>query len=263
MTALPIIETLLGDGPFTVFAPDNAAFEAAGITSLDGLSKEDLTPILLYHVLGAKVLSSELPEDGIVTTLNAGKSDKFFLSLGDMVYINGSTMITDVDIEKSNGVIHTIDKTLMPPSQTVVEIAVALSSANEPEFTTLVALLTDPAQQCVLDAISDEMGSFTVFAPTDAAFAEISSVTETLSDAQISEVLKFHVLGSRVYSTDLADGIEPATFGGQTLMVNISDGMVTISDKDTNNMDAKVVDVNVNGINGVIHVIDKVLIPTL
>jgi transforming growth factor-beta-induced protein len=259
-----LVETLLGDGPFTVFAPNNAAFEAAGITSLDGLTKEDLTPILLYHVVGGEVLSSGLPSDGVVTTLNAGGFDKFFLSLGDMVYINGSSMITAVDIQKSNGVIHTINKTLMPPTQTVVEIAVALSQATEgAEFTTLVALLTSAPQEAVLNAISDENGSFTIFAPTDAAFEEISAVTATLTDAQISTVLSYHVIADRIYSTDLADGVMPNTVAGQTLTVNIAEGAVTISDKDETNTDATVIQVNVNGVNGVIHVIDKVLIPTL
>lgn len=256
-----LVETLLTAGPFTVFAPNNDAFIAAGITSLDGLSKEDLTPILLYHVLGKKVLASGLPEDGVVTTINDGK---FFLSLGDMVYINGSSMITGTDIEKSNGVIHTINRTLVPPAQSIVDIAVALSTAAEgAEFKTLVALLTDPSQADVLNVISDEDGSFTVFAPTDAAFEEIAAVTGTLSAEQITKVLTYHVVGARVYSTDLADGIEPATVNGETLIVNISDGAVTLADKDANNEDATVVQVNVNGINGVIHVIDKVLIPTL
>ncbi len=226
-----LVSTLLSDGPFTVFAPDNDAFEAAGINSLDGLSKEDLTPILLYHVLGAKVLSTGLPADGIVTTLNSGGYDKFFLSLGSSVYINGSSMITGVDIEKSNGVIHTINRTLMPPKQTVVEIAVALSQATNAEFTTLVSLLTDPSQQAVLDAISNESGSFTIFAPTDAAFAEISAVTSTLTSAQISDVLKYHVIASRIYSTDLSDGVEPATVNGQTLKVNLGESAVTITDQ--------------------------------
>ena len=258
-----LVGTLLTDGPFTVFAPDNDAFEAAGITSLEGLSKEDLTPILLYHVLGAKVMSSGLPADGIVTTLNSGGFDKFYLSLGTNVYINGSSMITAVDIEKSNGVIHTINRTLMPPSQTVVEIAAALSQASNAEFTTLVSLLTDPSQQAVLDAISNENGSFTIFAPTDAAFAEISAVTSKLTSAQISEVLKYHVIASRIYSTDLSDGVEPATVSGQTLKVNLAESGVTISDQDMTNTDATVIQVNVNGTNGVIHVIDKVLIPSL
>lgn len=259
-----LVETLLTAGPFTVFAPNNDAFEASGITSLDGLSKEDLTPILLYHVVGDEVLSSGLPSDGVVSTLNNGGFSKFFLSYGDNVFINGSSMITDVDISKSNGVIHTIDRTLVPPTQSVVDIAVALSQASEnPEFTTLVSLLTDPDQAGVLEVLSDEDGNFTIFAPTDAAFEEISTVTSTLSDEQISTVLSYHVIADRIYSTDLADGVQPETVGGQTLAVNINGGSVTLADKDSNNEDATVVLVNVNGINGVIHVIDKVLIPTL
>jgi transforming growth factor-beta-induced protein len=258
-----LVTTLLTPGPFTVFAPDNDAFEAAGIASLDGLSKEDLTPILLYHVVGDKVMASGLPSDGVVTTLNGNGYDKFFLSLGSNVYINGSSMISATDIEKSNGVIHTIDKALIPPSQSVVEIAVALSQAQNAEFTTLVALLTDPSQQAVLNAISKSDGSFTIFAPTDAAFAEISGITSTLTDKQISEVLKYHVLGSRTYSTDLSNGLDALTLNGQSILVNISKGSVSILDKDMNNTDAKVIDVNVNGTNGVIHVIDKVLIPRL
>ncbi|NJN24988.1 MAG: fasciclin domain-containing protein [Cyclobacteriaceae bacterium] len=255
-----LVSTLLGAGPFTVFAPNNAAFEAAGITSLDGLTKEALAPILLYHVLGSKVLSSALTSEA--TTLSDAM--KLYFSLGEMNYINGTTMITGVDIEKSNGVIHTIDKTLIPPSNTVVEIAVALSQATEnAEFKTLVALLTNPAQQAVLDAISDADGNFTIFAPTDAAFDEISAVTATLSNEQISKVLTYHVIGSRIYSTDLINGAEPATVNGEKLKVNINDGVVTLTDKDQASADAKVITVNVNGKNGVIHVIDKVLIPTL
>ena len=261
-----LVTTLLGDGPFTVFAPNDAAFGEIGINTvedLEGLSAEALTPILLYHVVGASVLSSQLPEDGIVTTLNTEGGDKFFLSLGETVYINGVTRITGVDIEKSNGVIHTIDRTLEPPTQTVVEIAVALSTADNPEFTTLVSLLTSPAQSAVLDAISGD-GPYTIFAPTDAAFEEISSVTATLTDDQISQVLAYHVIGARIYSTDLSDGVEPATVNGQTLTVNVGDG-VTITDSESSGLtsDATVVQVNVNGTNGVIHVIDKVIVPEL
>ncbi len=258
-----LVTTLLGDGPFTVFAPDNDAFEAAGITSLDDYSADDLTPILLYHVLGSKVLASQLPEDGIVTTLNENGADKFFLSLGETVYINGSTSITGTDIEKSNGVIHTIDKTLVPPTQTVVEIAVALSTADDPEFTTLVGLLTDASQSAVLAAISGD-GPYTIFAPTDAAFAEIEDVTATLTDAQISDVLSYHVVASRIYSTDLTDGASPATVNGQNITVNLGEN-VTITDSETGELtsDATVIQVNVNGTNGVIHVIDKVLVPEL
>lgn len=259
-----LVSTLIEGGDFTVFAPTNAAFEAAGITSLDGLSAEDLTPILLYHVVSGKVMSTDLGDiaGGVVTTLNADGFANFYLSLGEQVYINGSSQVTSVDIEKDNGVIHVINKTLTPPTQTVVDIAVALSTAEEgAEFTTLVALLTDPAQSAVLEAISDEEGNFTIFAPTDAAFDAISEVTATLTDEQISNVLKYHVVPGRIFSTDLSDGITPETVNEETITVNVGEG-VTLTDKSGGD-DANVIQVNVHGINGVIHVIDKVLIPTL
>ncbi|PWJ44620.1 fasciclin domain-containing protein [Sediminitomix flava] len=254
-----LVETLKGEGPFTVFAPNNDAFEAAGITSLEEFTMEELEAVLLYHVVGAEVLSGNLPER-MVTTLGGD----FYLSKGDQVYINGSTMVTNVDIQKSNGVIHTIDQTLVPPSATVVDIAVALASATEDaEFTQLVGLLTAEGQAGVLEAISDEEGSFTIFAPTDAAFLEIEEVTSTLTTEQISDVLTYHVVPGRVYSTDLSDALEATTVNGQTLTVNFAGDGVTLSDQSGDSEDASVILVNINGTNGVIHVIDKVLIPSL
>jgi transforming growth factor-beta-induced protein len=260
-----ILTTLLGNGPsnmgLTLFAPTNDAFIAAGITELP--DQATLDAVLTYHVIDATIMASGLPNtDAAAPAKIATLGGDFYLSnKGDGVFINGSTQVTATDIAGSNGVVHVIDQTLMPPSQTVVEIAVALSTAASAEFTTLVALLTDPAQADVLNAIVGD-GPYTILAPTDAAFAEISDVTSGLSAAQISEVLKYHVIGAQAYSTDLVDGLAPATFNSQTLTFNVGSN-VTISDQDTSNTDATVISVNINGTNGVIHVIDKVLIPTL
>ncbi len=261
-----LLNTLETTDNLTLFAPNNAAFEAKGITSLDDLTAEDLTPILLYHVVGSKVMSSDLASipNGIVNTLNTGGYGKFFLSLGSDVYINGSSRVIATDIEKSNGVVHVIDKALIPPSKTVVEIASALATAdNDKQFTKLVGLLTDPAQSDVLSALSDANGNFTVFAPTDAAFDAIASTTAGLTDAQITKVLKYHVLNGRVFSTDLSNGLMPATLEGEKLTINISgDGAVSISDAGSTT-ESNVIQTNILGTNGVIHVIDKVLIPSL
>ncbi len=260
-----VLTTLLGNGTsnegLTLFAPTNDAFVAAGITELP--NQETLNAVLTYHVIDGTIMASGLPATAVaapakITTLGG---DFYLSNNGGGVYINGSTQVTATDISGSNGVVHVIDRMLLPPSETVVNIAVALSTAEDAEFTTLVALLTDPAQSAVLTAITGD-GPYTIFAPTDAAFAEIVGVTSTLTDAQISEVLKYHVIAAQVYSTDLADGLSPATVKAQTLTINVGDN-VTITDKDDTNMDATVTDVNINGTNGVIHVIDKVLIPTL
>ena len=260
-----ILELLLSNGPsdggLTLFAPTNDAFAAAGITTLP--DQATLNAVLAYHVIDATVMAADLPETSAADPAKIGTlgGDFFLTNKGTGVFINGSTQVTDTDIEGSNGVVHVINRTLIPPSETVVEIAVALSQADPAEFTTLVALLTDPAQADVLAAISGD-GPYTIFAPTDAAFAEISEVTGGLTDAQISNILKYHVVGAQVYSTDLEDGLSPTTFNNETLTINVAD-QVTITDKDNSNVDATVIQVNVNGVNGVIHVIDKVLIPTL
>ena len=258
-----ILELLLSQGPggngLTLFAPTNEAFIAAGITELP--DQATLDAVLAYHVIDGTIMAAGLPETtpAAPAKIEAIGGDFFLSNKGTGVFINGSTQVTATDIEGSNGVVHVIDRTLIPPSQTVVEIAVALSQADPAEFTTLVALLTDPAQAGVLEAISGD-GPYTIFAPTDAAFAAISDVTGTLTDEQISAVLAYHVVAAQVYSTDLVDGLMPETLNPQTITINVGDA-VTISD--STDEDATVIDVNVNGTNGVIHVIDKVLIPTL
>jgi transforming growth factor-beta-induced protein len=254
-----LLNTVSTTQGLTLFAPSNDAFVAAGITSLDGLDAAALSPILLYHVLGAKVLSSELPADGVATTL----SDNQNIYLGyltNSVLINGLTQITEVDIEKSNGVVHKINRTLVPPAPNVIDIAVALSQAENPEFTVLVSLLTSPAYSGITQAIIDS-DNITVFAPTDAAFAEISATIATLTEEQISDVLLYHAVGARVFSTDLSDGQVVGMLNSQEITVNIGTDGVSLTD--TTAEAANVVEVNIQGSNGVIHVIDKVLIPSL
>lgn len=256
-----LLETVATTDNLTVFAPDNAGFAAAGITSLDGLEKEDLTPVLTYHVLGAKVLSSQLPSNGMAETLNGGNIYLGYLNQG-RVLINGLTEITAVDIEKSNGVIHVIDRTLVPPAPNVVEIALAMADMGEAsEFTVLTSLLASDAYADITQAIIDA-DNITVFAPTDAAFDEIADVIPTLTEDQISSILTYHAAGARVFSYDLVQGQDVITLNGQTLKVaSISGEAVTLEDKTDD--PANVLEVNVHGSNGVIHVVDKVLLPEL
>ena len=254
-----LLNTVSTTQGLTLFAPSNDAFVAAGITSLDGLDAAALSPILLYHVLGAKVLSTELPADGVATTL----SDNQNIYLGyltNSVLINGLTQVTEVDIEKSNGVVHKINRTLVPPAPTVIDIAVALSQVENPEFTVLVSLLTSPAYSEITQAIIDS-DNITVFAPTDAAFNEISATIATLTEAQISDVLLYHAVGARVFSRGLSDGQVVSMLNSQDITVNIGTDGVSLTD--TTAEAANVVEVNIQGSNGVIHVIDKVLIPSL
>lgn len=256
-----LLETISTAPNLTLFTPDNAAFIAAGIASLDGLDAEALSPILLYHVLGAKVLSSQLPADGMATTLSS--DEKMYLGyLTNIVLINGLSQITEVDIEKDNGVVHRINRTLIPPAIDIVDIAVALSDmGGDSQFTVLVSILSMPEYSDIAAAIK-VLDNVTLFAPTDEAFEAIADVLPTLSVDQVRNVLTYHALSARVFSSQLVDGQVVPMLNQETVTVNISNNGVTLTDMSMG-ADANVVEVNVHGSNGVIHVIDKVLIPNL
>jgi transforming growth factor-beta-induced protein len=172
------------------------------------------------------------------------------------------TEIKAVDIEKSNGVIHVIDRTLVPPAPNVVEIAVALADAGEAsEFTVLVSLLTNPAYSDITQAIIDA-DNITVFAPTDAAFGEIADLLPTLTEDQVSTILTYHAAGARVFSYNLVEGQDVIMLNTQTLNVKTISGETVIL-QDKSDDETNVIEVNLHGSNGVIHAIDKVLIPNL
>lgn len=247
-----LVDALSADGPFTVFAPTNAAFEAAGITNLDDYSAEELAPILLYHVVNGGVASSSLQNGQAVNTL---ADEEFFLSLGSNVVINGTTTVTSADIRASNGIIHVIDRTLVPPTDDIVTIAV------DSGFSRLAEALTEAG---LVETLQGD-GPFTVFAPTNAAFDAlyqrlgVTSPTQ-IDDATLEAVLTYHVLGGRVFSSDLSDGAMPETLQTGTVTVNLGDN-VTITDVDSGSPDAVVTATDILGTNGVIHVIDQILIP--
>ena len=241
--------TLDQSGTFTVFAPTNTAFtelfKQLKVTGIEQLSKEVLKPILLYHVLGAKAVSTGLAS-GYVSTLSPASGGRFVSLKVDVmsgVKLNSSTTVSKADIMASNGVIHVIDKVLLPP--TVADLAVANSS-----FTTLVSALTSAG---LVSALSDPKATLTVFAPTNAAFALLSSVP-----ADLKPILLYHVLGSTVYSNQVITGYAKTLSAYLTKSMDIY--INTTSGVKINNS-ANVVLADVVGTNGVIHVIDKVLLP--
>jgi transforming growth factor-beta-induced protein len=254
-----LLETVATAPALTVFAPDNAGFVAAGITNLDDYTAEQLTGVLTYHVIGSVVKAADLPASGIAETLN-GNIYLGYLNQG-RVLVNGLSEITAVDIEKSNGVIHVINRTLVPPAPNVVEIAVAMSEMTEnAEFTVLVSLFSSPDYADITQALIDAT-NVTVFAPTDAAFAEIENGAG-LSVEQISTVLTYHAALGRTFSSSLSEGQTIGMLNQQNITIlNISGEEIVI--KDATDDGANVIEVNVHGSNGVIHVLDKVLIPEL
>ena len=241
---------LSGDGPFTVFAPTDAAFTALvtalDITADDLLAMDNLGDILQYHVLGAEVLSTSLMAEQTVTMLNGDEAT--ITSMGGSVMINGVALVIDADITADNGVVHVIDAVLLPPAETTT---VADIIAGSDDHFVLAAVLDSTG----LDETLAGEGPYTVFAPTDAAFDAIDPfvLLDLLTDNDaLAEILTYHVAGASLLSTDLSDGQTITTVNGADVTVSITDGTVMIND-------AIVIVPNLVADNGVVHVIDAVL----
>jgi len=257
LTKAELVATLEQDGPYTVFAPTNAAFSAAGI-DVAATSKEDLQSVLLYHVLGAKVLSTDLTDNQQTYTTTASTNadgDQYSLLIeraGDNVTLNGGTSVTAANVDVTNGVIHVIDKVLAPLD------VVGHAQANS-NFTALVGALV-AADGGLVDVLSAD-GPFTVFAPLNSAFEAIQSTVDGLTTAQLASVLTYHVAAGNVRAEDLANPTTVTTVNGEEFTINIDGDNVTITD--VGGAVSNIVLTNVQGTNGVIHVLDKVIIPTL
>jgi transforming growth factor-beta-induced protein len=265
LTRVGLIETLQGEGPFTVFAPTNAAFDALltelKIDGLDKVSDAQLTEILLNHVVSGKVLSTDLTA-GYINTLATGAQQtkvSLLVNLTSGVRLNDRAAVTTADVDADNGVVHVIDKVLTVPSI----VNAALANAN---FSILVAALTDERlQDADFITILSGDGPFTVFAPTNAAFQALldsNEEWESLADidaATLEAVLKYHVIaGDNVTANEITDGLTPTTFEGSTFTINTTDGVV-ITDKGGNESTVQIADVQTS--NGVIHAISRVLLP--
>jgi transforming growth factor-beta-induced protein len=251
LTKAGLAEYLSNTDGITVFAPTDAAFKTLladlGATSLNDIPTADLTNILLYHVIGSKAMSTDL-KSGYFPTLSksAGNSISMYISVEGGVSINKNTKVTTADVAAKNGVIHVVDKVILPPS--VVNIAL-----DNDNFSILVQAVVKAG---LVDALSGS-GPFTVFAPTNAAFTALFaqlgiSGIDNLTAEQLTPILTYHVVSGNVLSTALSNGQVP-TLSGKNLNVNLSSG-VKIND-------SEVVAANIQGSNGVVHVINKVLLP--
>jgi len=237
-------------GPFTVFAPTDAAFNALPGGVLDALLLDPtgaLAQILLYHVASGKVMSTDLSDEQTITTLQ-GKTVKVNITM-DGVFINNAK-VTIADLVADNGVVHVIDAVLLPPAPTtVVDIIV-----NSPVHT----ILETAVIAAKLDDDLSTAGPFTVFAPTDAAFNALpAGVLDALlldPTGDLAQILLYHVASGKVMSTDLSDEQMITTLQGTTVKVNITMDGVFINS-------AKVTLADLVADNGVVHVIDAVLLP--
>jgi transforming growth factor-beta-induced protein len=252
--------TLRGPGPFTVFAPTDAAFEKLPNFLLTQLVtapyKDELSLILKYHVLSSSVRAADLI--GKTTSPSTVAGGKLAVDgNGGKVVINGAVNVTTPDVSATNGVIHVVDGVLLP---SIVDTAAGYDDGTT-KFSTLITAVTAADLVTTLSG----PGTFTVFAPTDKAFAELKAAlgdtafNAILADkAKLQKILKYHVLASTVYAKDVAPG-QVGTVEGNKITIAASGSDVTIADSTTET--AKVVLTDLPNSNGVIHVIDKVLLP--
>ncbi len=262
--------TTLSGGNFTVLAPTNDAFaaflSANGFASLDEVPTDVLSNILLNHVITGSVMSTDLASDGSgYTTTNATNMDgdnlSLYFSTASGVEFNGQSSVVLADVSASNGIVHVVDAVIGLP--TVVTFA-----TSNPTFETLVAALTreDLSQDFVsILSTTDEPSPFTVFAPTNDAFASLLSElgVDSLGDidaATLELTLGTHVVvEANVRSGDLTNGMNITTVG-DALTVSLDAGPQLI---DLNDRIANIIAVDVQAYNGVVHVIDKVVLPQL
>ena len=261
---------VLSGGEFTVLAPTNEAFEtflaANGFMSLSEVPTDVLSNILLNHVISGTINSTNLVDAGSgYSTTNASNMDGDNLSLyfdtSSGVTFNGISSVVAADIVASNGIVHVVDEVIGLP--TVVTFAV-----SNPALSTLVAAMTTEGLSVDIVSIlssSDEPSPFTVFAPTNDAFGSLLAELElnALGDIPVDilqATLGTHVAPeANVRSTDLVDGMSVNTISS-TITVSLSDGAKLI---DPNGRESNIVAVDIQAYNGVVHVIDNVLLPQL
>lgn len=243
-------DALATTNPLTVFAPDNAAFAASGITeaAIAALPVSAVDSILKYHVLAGFVTSTSVPVSDAVNPLIG---IKLFASRNvNGVFMNGNK-IKQADISASNGVMHVIEKVLIPPTKTIAQLAAADTS-----FSFLVTAVTKVG---LLPAISGP-GKFTVFAPTNAAFraAGITDIN-AVPLATLEIVVKYHVLATNVFASDLVNNTTAQTLQGGNIRITTPPAGVKI-DGSTQPV-SNITTPNITATNGVIHVLSRVMLP--
>jgi transforming growth factor-beta-induced protein len=251
LQAAGLVEALKGEGPFTVFAPTDDAFANLPAGTVEALlkpeNKEQLVAVLTYHVVKGKVPAAKVLKLTGATTLNGQRVD---VTVNDGQVRVDNANVVKTDIECSNGIIHVIDAVVLPAADDLPTTAAKAGS-----FSTLLAAAKAAG---LVEALSGE-GPLTVFAPTDEAFAKlpagtVDSLLKPENKGKLAAILKYHVVSGRVYSTDaLAAGQATSLQGGKL--------KITASDSGAHVNGAKLLATDIDSSNGVIHVIDSVILP--
>jgi uncharacterized surface protein with fasciclin (FAS1) repeats len=267
--AADLAGTLSSEGPFTVFAPTDDAFAALPEGTVEALLEDipALTDILLYHVVPGKVMAADVVGLDGQSTETALEGTSIDIKVdGDKVSLNDNVNVIITDIEASNGVIHVIDAVLLPSSEEAMsedamteKMDIVDTAVADGRFTTLVAAVQAAE---LVDTLKSE-GPFTVFAPTDEAFAALPAGTlDSLllpeNKGQLTDILLYHVVAGKVMAADVVglDGQSAETaLAGKSISIKVDGDKVIL------NQNVNVIITDVETSNGVIHVIDAVLLP--
>lgn len=251
LTAADLVGTLKGKGPFTVFAPTDAAFAKLPKGTVESLlekkNRSTLTSILTYHVVAGAMPAKKVLTQNALTTVNGQRAALTLDKVGASI---AGAKIVKTDIQCTNGVIHVIDAVMIPESNDIVEVA-----AKAGTFKTLLAAAKAAG---LVDTLKGK-GPLTVLAPNDEAFAKLPKGTVAMllkpeNKAKLVEVLTYHVVPGRVFAKDVVKAKSIKTAQGSPIRVNVMKQKVMLND-------ATVVATDINASNGVVHVIDRVILP--
>jgi len=251
LTAAGLIDAVNGPGPFTVFAPTDDAFAKVPKETLEMLlkpeNKEKLKAVLTYHVVPGKVMAKDVVGLKGAKSLNGQRID--VKVDGDKVSVDGANVVA-TDIACTNGVIHVIDSVILPASDNIPAVATKAG-----KFSTLLAAAKAAG---LVDALSGDK-ALTVFAPTDEAFGKlpkgtVESLLKPENKDKLKVILLYHVVEGRVYSEDALKAKSAATLQGGKVEITVKDGAAYVNG-------AKILATDVDAGNGVIHIIDSVILP--
>tara|TARA_R110002096_G_scaffold238027_3_gene429346 strand:- start:37078 stop:38067 length:990 start_codon:yes stop_codon:yes gene_type:complete len=261
-----LVDLFNAPGSYTVFAPTNEAFRnflaSNSFSSISDIPTATLTAVLQYHVLGSVVRSTDLNDNSYATTINQtgpnGTATVIEIDVTGGVKLNNTANVTAADVNASNGVIHIIDEVISPRS--LVELVLL-----DERFTSLVDALT--AYNFGYVSVLEGNGPFTVFAPTNQAFADLLASNPAwnqvsdIDSTTLGAVLTYHVInGSNIQAGDLTQGAQVTTLQGNALTIDLSNG-AQLSTTSMNQGNVNITATDIQGTNGVIHAVDQVLLP--